>query len=466
MLNLRMKSGVCLAGVLLLTACGQPETSSDQPASRESIRDDLIFRPQVAVSVERAINDDGRFSVFEFSALGSLDIETLRTLGSPRFVDALGAQMGRALVVAAERLGEDIAIWEPMADLHRATDLLRGDVVLEQGVPARPGLAETVQGALMAIASRYRVPELALARYGADGAFGEQSEQAVRHFQEISGLPITGIVDAATGQMLDRWLRNSRTPGLLGSDLSRTIPGPQTIVDAVNYLVDVDGTRYATLNASGGPMPWVCRDPNHALWSENNVDYDFNGLPFVEAPLFGSGWKCNLFMSTALYLAGFMPGYYESGEYPIAVEMHRFTSDIQGPNSPFIRFEMVAEVNLDNSTTTAEERRQRVADALAAARVGDAVMVDHGTGGAADDGHSRLLVDNSEWDHGDGVVLCAQSRSGGAEIVAHTVTDFSEDELWLRILRPITPWGRSRLSADDRVGMSSAEPSRMPQDGF
>gem|GEM_PF-1179262 len=51
-----------------------------------------------------------------------------------------------------------------------------------------------------------------LGRWGADGDFGDATEEAVRRFQKDRKLPVTGIVDAATGEALELALARSEKP--------------------------------------------------------------------------------------------------------------------------------------------------------------------------------------------------------------------------------------------------------------
>jgi peptidoglycan hydrolase-like protein with peptidoglycan-binding domain len=51
-----------------------------------------------------------------------------------------------------------------------------------------------------------------LGRYGADGDFGDATEQAVEKFQKDKKLPVTGIADEATGQALEAALARQEKP--------------------------------------------------------------------------------------------------------------------------------------------------------------------------------------------------------------------------------------------------------------
>ena len=57
------------------------------------------------------------------------------------------------------------------------------------------------------VTSQERLNEVTVGgeQFAADGAFGEQTEEAVREFQEANDLGVDGVVGPATGELLGIW---------------------------------------------------------------------------------------------------------------------------------------------------------------------------------------------------------------------------------------------------------------------
>ena len=97
-----------------------------------------------------------------------------------------------------------------------------------------------------------------LPKYGADGDFGTETENAVRAFQKAAGLPVTGVYDAATKEALIGW---------------QPTPMPQKVVvtgAAVNVrsAPGATGTRVLGIVHKGDELPYQgeSRDVGGTPW--------------------------------------------------------------------------------------------------------------------------------------------------------------------------------------------------------
>ncbi|HZV02813.1 MAG TPA: GH25 family lysozyme [Planctomycetota bacterium] len=81
-----------------------------------------------------------------------------------------------------------------------------------------------------------------------DGRFSPKTERAVRSFQEQAGLPVTGIVDAATASALAGLPNTSPGPTQTQEELAPPPPGWIRGIDVSRYDVNVD---WAAVKSSG-----------------------------------------------------------------------------------------------------------------------------------------------------------------------------------------------------------------------
>lgn len=381
-------------------------------------------------AVQRLLNDDGRLSPSETPALEGLDPRVLDVLASKNFVNALSSGAGDALEQAA---GRPLRFGEPLTD---ASSLLNRGTLRRGAQGARVSL---LQGALQAIASRTGNAHYVLPKWGADGGFGGETVAAVQAFQRDNNLPVTGEVDPATARKINDALRATEVPELRRIERAGT---PETLVAVAKYLIEMDGDRYGTHAPDGSLMPFRCRDPHHPGWNRRRVEFDAHGNPYSDMPFprNGSGWKCNLFAGTIMSAAGFEPPRYgrnnANGNYPIAIEMHRFTAEIQGRNSPHNVFDQVAPP-LNVSGMSRDDAQRAIGRMLAQARPGDFIFVKHEGEQTADGGHCRLVVDNSNWRaDGRGTISCAEARRHEAKIEHHSWNRFYDGEEIIWLLRP------------------------------
>ncbi|MEM6274394.1 MAG: peptidoglycan-binding domain-containing protein [Myxococcota bacterium] len=385
---------------------------------------------RMPAAVQRLLTDDGRLSASESLSLQGADRSVIEALASERFVNALSTGAGDALESAA---GRPLRFGEPLRD---AANLLVAGT-LEPG--ARGGNVSLLQASLQAIGSRTGNAQYVLPQWGADGGYGAETVTAVTAFQRDHGLPVTGTADAATSTKVDEALRATSAPEI------RRVGGPATpkrLLAVARYLIDVDGDRYGTHGPDGKLLPFRCRDPQHAGWNPNRVEQDPHGNAYSDMPFpaNGSGWKCNLFAGTVMSAAGYEPPRYgpnnASGNYPIAIEMHRFTREVQGSRSPHNVFERVAPP-LDVTAMTPAEAKRAIGSLLALARPGDFIFVKHEGDDTADGGHCRLVMDGSRWrSDGTGTIDCAEARRDEARVETHGWKKFYEGEEVIWLLRP------------------------------
>ncbi len=382
-------------------------------------------------SAMKKVLGDGRVERAEVGALNA-DIGRGRTraadlskLAGAQFVDTLEAGAGDDLVRLGRENGVELRFSEPAKDLSDAGDVLAGRATLARGQSNRKASVVAVQRGLMALANRLGAPDIALPNFGADGDFGGETSKAVEKFQArfgaAQGIQPNGEVNQATAKLLDTMLRRTAVPKLLIDEVSSMAPSLQSVLAACDHLLKHDGRLYGT------QTDWRCRDPQHPQWSESNAVSDASGR-YTDVPMNGSGWKCNLAVCTALYLAGFEPPRYPSGAYPIAAELYRYTKAIQGRNArDHVELDLKAQVrNLDQLSP--DERRTQVAALLDQAKPGQLLIVDHGSGGGADGGHCRIIRDVSDWRGGQGTLRCFQASHRAALDKDHVLSDFTGEK--------------------------------------
>ncbi len=349
----------------------------------------------------------------------------LRKLAGPQFVDALEGGTGDDLVRLGRQHGVELSFTAPVKDIAAAGDVLAGRATLKRGGTNREASVVAVQRGLMALSSRLQQPKIALPNWGADGDYGGETEKAVVAFQTIygaaHGLTPNGEVDDKTAKLLNDMVGRTSVPKLLVDEVGAMAPSKKTVLAACDFLLKHDARLYGTQS------DWRCRDPKHPQFSDARAETDVSGR-YCDVSMNGSGWKCNLALGTALYLAGFEPPRYPSGAYPIATELFRYTKAIQGRNArDHVELDLKAQVkNLDQMS--ADERRAKVAALIDQAEPGQLLIVDHGSGGGADGGHCRIIRDVSDWNGGRGTIRCFQASSRAALDKDHVLSDFTGEK--------------------------------------
>lgn len=128
------------------------------------------------------------------------------------------------------------------------------------GAPLRPGLAnnevQQLQVRLNRISRNYPgIPKI----YPVNGAYGQSTENAVRTFQQVFDLPVTGIVDKSTWYRIAqiyagvKRLSELDSEGLTQEDIPRQYPGVQRPGDTgrrvrqLQYFIAVLGEFYTSI---------------------------------------------------------------------------------------------------------------------------------------------------------------------------------------------------------------------------
>lgn len=295
-----------------------------------------------------------------------------------------------------------------LGDDHAASQVLSGEVTLQQGKPAPKQAVLTFQRALDSLANRMSKPQWSLPS-GADGGFGNESTAAVKAFQTDNGLPVTGAIDQMTAYKMEELLKEHAPPavgGVMGSMLP--VPDGDAIAKAAVDLVKTRGPEYGIAPA----------------WKSPNPNVPGNKTP-NQTPLGATNhWKCNLFGMDALYAGGAKPAQYPGGAYPIAIEIPNYS---RGANAPLNK---LGEVWPDKDPANMQAKIDAM---LKIARPGDLLIVKHHGTDTADGGHTRVVVANNYATNG--TVDCAQASYDAAVVKPQTLGDFSrEDAVYL--LRP------------------------------
>lgn len=370
------------------------------------------LRPQVKAMVANA-----RFSSAEVAALrqairsGAATLEDAKAIAL-NYADTLETGVGAELRSLLMELGGGSRIESPIAHLGSETALLNGQVILPTSGRNHPSVRH-VQRALIAIANRANQPLYMLPSFGADGDYGAETIQVIKTFQQRTGLPITGKVDMKTARTIDRILRQTVVPNIMGGN-------PTGIVELAKAAQDL--CTGAIAQHYGVDQPWINIDPNHVV--PINRPFEF---------LRGK-WKCNLFGGNVLYRGGYQPPYYNNqgkGEYPNANQWYKWSDKYAAQHGNKVHFKLIAEVNVESLPV--EKRDQAIAEFLTKTQPGDFVMADHPGTQIADGGHTRVATTNNF--QSSGTVSFAQASFDRAQILNQGVEAFTWDErIWL--LRP------------------------------
>lgn len=123
------------------------------------------------------------------------------------------------------------------------TPISGGAPIVPDAQPAEPvpgGLSRGDHGSAVTAMQRALLvwnPDC-LPRYGADGDFGGETEAAVKDFQRVSGLPVTGVYDETTRKALTGIGRPQTVVITGGSVNVRSAPGTDSAVLGVVYADD------------------------------------------------------------------------------------------------------------------------------------------------------------------------------------------------------------------------------------
>lgn len=371
---------------------------------------------------------DGNFSLQDVTSLGRLfdqrqvtrrDIEALAS----RYSDSFGGSVDAQLQQLMRRAGASVRIDPPIRNINLVLLHLQGGGELSES-NAPKAMTKQVQRGLMALANRTHQPALGLPSWGADADFGDETKQAIKAFRASVGLPAGATVDLQTAQKLNEALLATTPPPFTGP--GTVGPGPKEVVKAAQHLVDRYGENYGVGDA------WYSIDPNHAMGTGEKT-----GLR--------GRWKCNLFACQTLVQAGFEPPYYGDGgrgNYPIANELYKWSrSSTGGANhsrdwGTKPHFDLIGEANVEQMAP--ENRERYLGLLLSQAEPGDLIIVDHVGSDGADGGHCRVVIDNADWDRGNGHIQCAQASYERGEVQDERISEFTKEErVW--ILRPNRP---------------------------
>ena len=146
-------------------------------------------------------------------SLENIEIDTYSTNMRTRFVKAGFKALTTKQYTEYDSylLPGDILLYE---NHHAATNITYGKSVRPAKMPPIPGYSDAIVGlrrgdkgedvrAMQRNLLAWK--KTCLPKYGADGDFGKETEDALRAFQQAAGLPVTGVYDSATEKALTGW---------------------------------------------------------------------------------------------------------------------------------------------------------------------------------------------------------------------------------------------------------------------
>lgn len=350
--------------------------------------------------------------------------------------ELLGAGTGALLVelgVARDQLRAPLTAAD-LAASAAFTAVSRGTRTVARGERDQL-LGHLIQRALQAVAARVAgAPRsLTLPRWGADGAFGEESVIAVRDLQAWSGLAVTGTVSAAEARVLHGHLAATTPPDLfdaghevvaLGQGARRIATIAQAIVratEAAPFAARVDGVRYTCHAVQFGtaPTPGLLRLPGGVAYNLGSTTY----------------WKCNIFGGAVLSLADLPVPTFEAGRYRHFPRAERFGPALaQKTGWRLVRHLDHRDPANPERATVSEANDRAIAALLDEVRPGDLLFVDHPGPPGDDGGHTRICTRAAQDDDRDHAPLFAQARVDAAREERDGLRDLgrgAETQFWL-----------------------------------
>jgi peptidoglycan hydrolase-like protein with peptidoglycan-binding domain len=355
-------------------------------------------------------------------------------------VNLLGQGWGAVLVdlgVERARIPAPLKADDLKADAD-FTALVSGDSRLAAGAEDR-ALVKRVQDALQAIAGRVAgaPKELALAMWGADGEFGEETTRAVKALQRWRELAdVHGVFAGAEAEAVLALVGEHPPPDLFAPsivDLSPDIlnfggepepepaPEPEPLSPAVQRIVTI---ARGIAEAVDKPFELTVQGKVYSYKADHfGVPPAFSGL--LRAPGgFAYGvrpgheyWKCNIFGGTVLALAEVpVPGH-RVGRYRHFPRAERFGDRLARSRG----WKMIHHLDHRDPANTevailGEQQNAEIRAMLADIRPGDLFFADNPGPPGSDGGHTRVCVAAADPEDSDCAPLFAQARRERAQL--------------------------------------------------
>ncbi|MCA9663562.1 MAG: peptidoglycan-binding protein [Myxococcales bacterium] len=315
--------------------------------------------------------------------------------------------------------------------------LAAGDSRLAAGAEDR-ALIKRVQDALQALAGRIAgaPKELALAVWGADGDFGEETTRAVKALQRWRELEVNGVFAGAEAEAVLALLDEHAPPDLFapsivnlspdilnfgGEPEPEPAPEPEVLSPAVQRIVNI---ARGIAEAVDKPFEITVQGKVYSYKADHfGVPPAFAGL--LRAPGgFAYGvrpgheyWKCNVFGGTVLALAEVpVPGH-RVGKFRHFPRAERFGDSLARSRG----WRMIHHLDHRDpanpeAAILGEQQNAEIRAMLADIRPGDMFFADNPGPPGSDGGHTRVCVAAADPDDPDCAPLFAQARRERAQV--------------------------------------------------
>ncbi|MEZ4380980.1 MAG: peptidoglycan-binding domain-containing protein [Nannocystaceae bacterium] len=373
--------------------------------------------------------------------LGELSVAQLEVVAD-QAVNLLGRGWGAYIVdlgVARERIPAPIRPEDLKANPNFVA-LESGAARLAAGAEDQP-LVKAIQDALQALAGRIAdaPKELALAIWGADGDFGEETTRAVKALQRWRQIDdVSGVFASAEAEVVVELLTEHAPPDLFAATIVNL--GPD-ILNFGEQTPDVPPQQQADAPLS----PAVQRIVTIARGIAEAVDKPFElavqgklysykadhfGVPPAFAGLLRAPggyaysvrpgheyWKCNIFGGTVLALAEVpVPGH-RVGKFRHFPRAERFGDALARSRGwTMIRHLDHRDPANPEAAIVGEAQNEEIRAMLADIRPGDLFFADNPGPPGSDGGHTRVCITAADPDDPDSAPLFAQARRERAQV--------------------------------------------------